>query len=419
MAQPVPAQVPIAAPVASVPSSGALNFNSTPDMVVPRARRPLAKGGKRRVPRIALVAAGLVAVVGMAWGVRWLIRMNDKGGGDPSRDVEVYNSRFAWPGKPWTRQTNIQQKLHVHIGMISPEHNDFLALFFKDYKTRMPSDAEMLDEALSKLRSYFHRLEWEMKPKDEQARLAGQPAKAFDFQGDDAENVPMNGECYMLALRGYGYWFFTWAPLDDLQKDGEPIRAEWAQMRQHLSLLDGRKGWMAKPPETQTVTGTKVKYQLAYVKGLWTRETAEDYDPLPDVVLKGHEPDPERKPLAGKDASFQVFVLPKQDNLKSAAAAARAYVLQREKKLYEQTKMEPIKDKNGDVDRPSDIGKERGQLSKLDMKNTDDLERFLTIAVVNRPEGVVVLVGDCLWERRDFWDQEFAALLGTFQIKGR
>ena len=50
-------------------------------------------------------------------------------------------------------------------------------------------------------------------------------------------------------------------------------------------------------------------------------------------------------------------------------------------------------------------------------ENTEDLERFLVMAVVNRPEGVLVLVGDCLWDRRDFWDQEFAALLKSFKVR--
>ena len=114
---------------------------------------------------------------------------------------------------------------------------------------------------------------------------------------------------------------------------------------------------------------------------------------------------------------MQVLVLPPQSDLKSAAAAALAYVKQRETKLYERTVWEPVKDKNGESDRDAKIGTETGRLSKLHVKNTEELERYLALAVVNRPDGVIVLIGDCLWERRDFWDQEFTALFRGFRVK--
>jgi len=51
------------------------------------------------------------------------------------------------------------------------------------------------------------------------------------------------------------------------------------------------------------------------------------------------------------------------------------------------------------------------------VQNTEALQHFLVLAVVNRPEGVLLLVGDCLWERRDFWDQEFTALLKSLKVR--
>jgi hypothetical protein len=423
IAHPVTADnVPMAMPVDAAPPS-ALDFSSPSQLVVPRTRRQVDTVGKRRLVR--WIARGLAAALGLAllaWGGMWLAHFLKMGPGeeDAGRVASVYNSRLNWPGNPWTRDKHIQARLHVHIGMTSAEHNSCLGLAFKDYKDRRPSDAEMLDEALAKLRAYFQGLEWELKPIDDNAELAGQPAQVLEFQGVDSEHVTMNGECYMLTSRGYGYWFFTWAPLGELEQDREPIHAEWIQLRQRLTLREGRKGWTERPREDEKVAGKKATFQLAYVKGLWTREPAEDYDPHADVVLKGHEPNPDRKPLAGKDATVQVLVLPKQANLKAAVEAAREYVTQREKKLYARTTLEPIKDKNGaEIDHTADIGTEHGHLSKLHMKNTEDLERYLLIAVVNRPEGVVVLVGECLWERRDFWDQELMALLKTFKVKGR
>ncbi len=409
---PVPPQPPSPA---DVPATVSFDFHSTAEMVTPPTRRRARK--RRPVGWIVGVLVGAAGIALAIWGGMGLRHFfNEKPANEEPALGAPYNARFTVPGKPWQRDKELQQRLHVHIGMKSPENNN-LAILFKDYKNRMPSDGEMLDEALGKLRSYFQGLESEPLSRDEEARLAEHSAQVCKFQGEDSEHVMMNGECYMTAFRGYGYWFFTWAPLSELENDREAIHAEWARLRQHLSLLDGRKGWKEKPREMERIGGKMAKYSLSYVKGAWTPERPAEDDPNIDLLLKGHEPDPENRPLAAKAATVQVFVLPKQANLKSATAAALDYVKQRERKLYERTTWEPVKDRDGAVDRDADIGSEHGHLSKLHVKSTEDLERFLSIAVVNRPNGVVVLVGDCLWERRDFWDQEFSALFKSFTVR--
>lgn len=424
MAQPVaPPKVPLAAPLETAQTPSNLNFASAAEVVVPRGRHSANKTSKRRGSRwIAFTVAGVVGVALAIWGGLWLkhfvkVAQNDD---DSTRAPSTYNARFAFPGKPWQRDKKIQRNLDVHIGMKSADNNR-MALLFKDYKTRMPSDAEMVEEARSRLNAYFQGLEWERKTYDEPARLAGRPAQVIAFQGDNAEQVTMNGECYTMAYRGYGYWFFTWAPLSDLEQDGDAIRAGWARLRQRLTLDDGRKGWQEKPRETVPIVGQKAKYRLAYVKGLWTPERVEDMDSQLDLLLTGQYPKDadDKKPPAGKNATVQVFVLPKQANLKAAVTAARDFLKEREQNLYPASKWEPIKDKNGEVDRAEKIGAERGHLMKLHVKSTENLERYLLLAVVNRADGVIVLTGDCLWERHDFWDQEFMALLGTFKAKDR
>lgn len=422
IAQPVAApQVPLAAPVEAAPSAPNLDFASSPAVVAPQSRQRAnptkSQGGLRW---IVFAVVGVFGVALAVWGGLWLkhlfkLAQSD----DPAHSPSVYNARFALPGKPWQRDKEIQLNLHVHIGMKSAD-NKGMALLFKDYKTRMPSEAEMFEEARSRLNAYFQGLEWERKEYDS-ARLAGHPAQVIAFQGNNAEQVTLNGECYMMAFRGYGYWFFTWAPLSDLQQNDEAIHADWARLRDRLKLDNGRKGWQERPRETVPLVGKKANYRLAYVKGLWTPEAVDDADAQLDLWLTGQYPkDPdEKKPPAGKNATVQVFVLPKQGDLKEAAKAALAFVKEREQKLYPAGKWETIKDKNGDVDRTEKIGAVEGHLTKLHVTSTDDLERYLLLAVVNRADGVVLLLGDCLWERHDFWDQELMVLLATFKAKGR
>ena len=47
----------------------------------------------------------------------------------------------------------------------------------------------------------------------------------------------------------------------------------------------------------------------------------------------------------------------------------------------------------------------------------DEAEHFMVLAVVNRPEGALVLLGDCLWERRDFWDQELLQVINSLKAR--
>jgi hypothetical protein len=407
---------PLAAPVDAPQTSAALNFNSTPDVVVPRARRPVPKNRKRRlITLLALLGVVLLGIGVAVWVGLWAkhFKRMEQVSEDPIRAASVFNCRFVPPGKPWKRDSDIELKLHVNLGMRSPGRNNCMALFFKDYKTRLPSEPEMMSEALDKLRSYFQGLESDSKPKEEKQQLGGRPALVMEFQGEDPEHVMMNGECCMTAFRGFGYWFFTWGPINDK----ELVSAEWDELREQFTILDGRKGWSEKPRESEKVQGKKARYQLSYVKGLWTRDNAEDYDPLADLVLRGDEPDPERHRHASKAATLQVLLLPKAADLKSAAAAAREYVEKRQKELYATIDMRVIENQNGAaMDRPADIGDQHGWFAKFNVQ-LDETQHFMVLAVANRPEGVLVLLGDCLWERRDYWDLEFAALLGSLRAR--
>ena len=91
-------------------------------------------------------------------------------------------------------------------------------------------------------------MESERKPKDEKVTLGGRPALYMEFEGDDPEHVAMSGECYMTAFRGFAYWFFTWTPNDD---NKDISREQLDNLRSTFRVLDGRKGWTEKPPETE------------------------------------------------------------------------------------------------------------------------------------------------------------------------
>ena len=417
--QPQAASIPVAMPVAPAAPSSELAFEDTAAITTPRRRR---RGGTRRVG--TLVAVLLVVGVGLAGAAAlglWLYKHRGEeasGGEEAVLNAEYGNFQFTPPGPDWRPARDVQLKLRVNLALKRSKPVNAVAIFYRDYKTRLPSDAELVDEALAHLRGYLQGFEWELKPKNAGARRGGQSALELEFEGEDPWQVRMNGLCRMLAYRGYGYWFFTWAPAEE--KD--LAAPQWDGLRQRFTLLNNREGWAEKARETERARGTKAPYQLRYAKGVWTKEKLDGYDPAADLVLLGREPEPVgARPHAGKTALLQVLLLDKAADLKAAAAAAQAHLLKRQQEAAGENAakvtVEPTTDKGGGS-RAADVGDVRGHVSRLHVKSDDGLDRYVLLGVVNRPAGVVVLLFECDWSRRDFWEQELRPLMETFRLKG-
>jgi hypothetical protein len=412
------AGVPVAMPVAPAAPPGALVFEDTTAVAMPRRHR---RSGTRWV--WTLVAVLFVVGVGLGGAAAlavWLYKHQGEpaGGEEAVLNAEYGNFKFTPPGAAWRSDPEIKLKLKVNLALKRGNPSDAVAIFYRDYKTRLPSEAELVDEALVHLRGYLQGVEWELRPKDAATRLGGQPALELEFEGEDPWQVRMNGRCRMLAYRGYGYWFFTWGPAEE--KD--LVAPEWDGLRGRFALLNNREGWAEKPRETQRVRGAKAPYELRYATGVWKKEKGDGYDPAADLVLLGHEPEPVGgKALAGKTALLQVLLLEKAPDLKAATAVAQAHLLKRQQEAAGENaakvSAEPTTDKGGG-ERDADVGDVRGHVSRLHVKSDDGLDRYVVLAVVRRPEGVLALVFECDWSRRDFWEQEFRPLLETFRVKG-
>jgi hypothetical protein len=368
-----------------------------------------------------VVAAVVVGIsVGLAVWAGVKIRSSLPEAAEDPVYAEAGNCRFDFTNlDPWHRDERLQRRLHVNLVLSRSSPRSSMALLFKDYKTRTPGDAEMVEMALGKLGSYFSALEREVKPRDADSKLAGRPTLRMEFEGNDPDSVAMFGECRMITWQGYGYWLFFWAPNDD---DRDRVSTEWVPVRERFSLLNRREGWVERPRARQRINGKKIRYSLSYPRDVWGPEEAADHDPLADIVLRGDEPDSQRNPVpplerhASRVAWLKVLVLPSAENLTAASKAAHDYLLQRQKEEgYPDTRIEAVPDKTASGERKANIGAVRGQLSRLHVINGENQERFVLMATVVRQEGVLVLLGDAPWERRDFWEQELLAIFNTLK----
>jgi hypothetical protein len=415
---PDPAPVFIAPPAAA-PAGEELNLTPQPGLVRTPQRR---RSGEGDFPWAKVIGLTLVAGCGIVVGIlaiTWLGHFRQQGsdGGGPDGAVTGYNCRFKLPPPEWKPDQQAQFSLGVNLALSRQSPSNHFGLFWKDYKDRMPPDGELLDEALRHLRKHLgEAVQWEPKP-GEGAHLGGLPAMHIEFAGTDPEQAAVDGECVMLAHRGYGYWLFTWGP--DAQHD--QLVNEWEKLREGFSLLDGRQTWKEKPREKEVATGARAKYQLSYPTDLWKKQALAGYDPMSDMVLEGFEVDKKAAAHSSKAGLLYVLVLPKEADLKAAAAAVKKHLLKRfQDEGQGNVDLVTVKEKGGaEADREARIGNLAGRLMKWrgSAADSSSFERFYQVGVVQRSAGTLVLLGECHWERRTFWEPEFKLVFDS--LKGR
>jgi hypothetical protein len=385
--------------------------------VVPPTRRRTSQrnkgAGKFRWIILSVVLPG--AAGAMVCGVVWLI-LNSKAK-DPDKPgaqkTEIGHGTFVIPPGLWHEHRGAVNGLQVNFALLRKEPASSLALLHRDYKHRLPTEAEMQDVALSRLRRYFKPMEWERKTKPKGMLGGLPPAMVLVFEGTDPDNVTMSGEVWAVADRGIGYWFFTWCPMVQQGKGS----AEWEEIRSGFSLPNTGEPWTETPRDSETVSVGDLPFEIRFVKGLWQNiDGTEKWDANAKIVLLGN--DPTESKYAGKAANFQIIVLEKAQSLKEAADKARQYLLKGQKEEYPETVIEPIQEKGAkDTNTETKIGSEPGELFKLHVRNSETRERYVILGVVQAAENTLMLMGECDFARKDFWDVEFLPLLNGFQAK--
>jgi len=324
--------------------------------------------------------------------------------------------------KEWKSDDTLLSRFRANLAQTRSKPRGHFVLRYRDFQQRLPTDGELFDDALKRLRAYFPQVEY-LNPFDQEnkgrtSELGGEPALMFAFSAADASQVPMKGECHMLAHRGYAYWLFFWGP----EEFHEMLADQFAGIRARFKLYDDREGWKPSPRKTDVIRGQTVAFQANYAKEVWKNETqAKDADPAAEELLRGFEAVEDEttgqsrvERLAGKSAEILVLVLPTAPDLPSAVKAAKEYIRKRAVDSNPDAKIEPAVDAasgKGAVGR--EVGAFPGQVDRLRVILGPDTEKFGLLAVARRPEGVLVVYGECKWDRRDYWQQEFEAFLET------
>ncbi len=398
----------MATPVTEMAPATDLEFESTTVVVAPlRTRRPT--GRKKSGSGAWLIVSGILLGSVVLGGTIWLLQSADPNLGveHPSlQNTESANFRLFLPGSGW--KGNEKDRLGLVVAYALSRESDHVAIHYKDYRNRLPTVAEFQDLAVTKLTTFFKvRPQYEARPTSNR-KLGGEPISLFlDFEGVDAEGVPMVGQCVCVAYRGMGYWLFTWCPEEHKELVGE----EWDKVRAGFNLLDNRSGWKETPLEKDVLALKDIPYEIRFTKSIWVPRSLDGYDPKAIAVLLGN--DPTETKHAGKAATLQVLLLERKGNPKASAQEAQDYLKQRQiEEGYPETVISPVKEKGSKESGLLEaIGTESGAVSKLHVRNTDTRERFVVLATIPLKDKNLVLLGDCDYARMSFWDVEFKTLL--------
>jgi hypothetical protein len=362
------------------------------------------------------LAGMAIAAVG-AW--RWLAsRVNKDEAVPPGATIlnfSAFSCQFVQPEPPWEIDDagSIKRALKADLVLRRTAPNAWLALLMKDYKDQTPADGEVRDELLRRLANYFSKdsLEWEQQ-KD--ATLAGQLGQHLLFRGE-VEDKAMTGEGFILVHQGLAYWLMGWAPAGEASRE----QAELDTLPRRFSLLPVQREWKEKRPAVQVFRGRLIGYTLRDPEGIWQQWTpATDYDPGAVLALVGHErPEPGAEEAPTKTVAATVLVLVLKHSaasLDAAVKAARLYLIAQQQAVYPDTRIEAIPDPKGA--KSDHVGSATGQIQALHVINGETRQRFVLLGVVREPDKVLVLVGECAWNKRESWEPVFRRLLDTFQL---
>jgi hypothetical protein len=397
---------------------------STHDLVV----KSPGKGGKRRRGGSWLSWALLALVLGGMGAGGWLIwvtYIRDWMQDGPTKRLRA-RANFAYvPPAGFRTDDMLLKEAKANLAMTRKDPRCHLAAYYLDYKFREPGDEELIEEAVNRLKDYFPQLQYkdplQSDGKGRGGSLGDEPALVLTFRAVGPDEVPVVGECLMLARRGYGYWLMTWGP----EKDAEELQEIWEQVRAGFRHGDGREGWKPTERPSERVPIADLGISISYVKEVWQAEDSLDgYDRAAKVVLRGYELALDenghlrRQPYAGRLATIQLLALPPAADLKAAAEAAQAHVTKTLGDVTEGVKVEPMKDRgSGKPIIDAEVGELKGEVRHLEVRLPGGKSEFALLAVAVRPEGVLALFCQCPAAKRGYWLPELKEVIASVRRK--
>lgn len=353
---------------------------------------------------LLIVAFGIVAIViGSRSGKSRVTRTSVFG----YRNAE-YLFSFDFPTLDWDDHPGMKNRLQVSQFAATNHFPDsrYVALDVTDFKDRSPTPKELDATARQKLARYFSR-RFETDPPagapvQEGPPVAGQSTHRFAFDGQSAD-AEFHGEVIFFTYEKFGYWIYCLAPPGfDRQSDLQQILSGFR--------LTGQRPKQTKPPvEERTFTGKEVLgYQLTDVTGRWQLEDdPKAHDPQADIVLRAMDPMNPKKPTLAAD----LLVLSLNKDGDAVTLVKKHLQAKQEREGNPQSRIVDL-----DVGPKDRVGEAEGSVYHWRIDNGGVRDRFAVVGIVPRENDLLVLYGDCPWDRRFAWEAAFEQIIHSLRL---
>lgn len=287
-------------------------------------------------------------------------------------------------------------------------NKDIWLFYYKDFKTRLPTDSEINHEMLSRLKLFLNKnLEYEEVP--DGAMIGKVAFKKFAIEGSQEDSSLWSGECYSTSVNGVLFLIMCVAPADNKNQ----VVGNWEQFNQRLTIKSAAKiDWKPTPRKTKLVVVDKVKMQFKAPDAVWISQDTKDYDSSPESVFIGKNSS-EVGDFGNQKAKLYVFSFLKSNKEEKewAKPDEKLFELLKEEKDAE-TKIEKIADSKHNSEKPLD----KSILSKTEkfiMKNGDQVLKIIFLGTYSNSNGGLVFVCEIPFKTKDYWLDEMNDILKT------
>ena len=325
---------------------------------------------------------------------------------------ELIDSEFFTfkPYNSYTKDQKLAQSLQTKFAYTG-KAKDIWLMYYKDFKTRNPTNTEMHQEMISRLKLFLPKnLEWEEKA--DETEIGKVPFKKFGIEGSKEDSSAWVGDCYSSNINGVFFLIICLAPIDS--KDS--VEESWGKFNQGLAIKTNAKvDWKPTPRKTRLVNVEKLKITVTVPESLWAPQDVKDYDTAPESVFIGKNPS-DSGDFLNQKAKLQLFSLfkPIKDEKAWDMVEEKLFELLREEKNPE-TKIEKaadIKYKFSELSSKSITFKPDFFTFKVD----DQVQKLIFFGKYSTTNGNLIFVCEIPIKTKDFWLEELNEILKTISI---
>jgi hypothetical protein len=287
-----------------------------------------------------------------------------------------------------------------------------------DYRNQSPTEAELRDKLSDQLRRVFLNLPEEVTL--DPAKWAGLDAKKYQFRGEHkVSGTVCTGECYLLAHKGFGYWFYTWSA----ERDASELVNQFEDLRSRFRVLDVRGASGIRPTVVETdFVGSSANYRLTGEASVWKMPeglSPTDEDPKADIYLRGELPGRNKRDFPPR-ATLVVFVLKESGD---PVDAGMKYLRKRhtlDPEVFGPTKItevsgEPEGEPTRETEKSPNSSTIRLQVTPGGENASRSAEKLVVASAIRVGDAVVVAEGTCPWSERAAWERRLIRLVGSLR----